>query len=95
MNVKQFWKLRNPGFGAAVGSEKWDHPRYKGANPLDFTDCRFVQKTGLEPALAVDEAGVTDDHPLLKGSRYHVRTSIQYAAIDKEKSALRPAGSHI
>ena len=95
MNVKQFWKLRNPEIGAAVGSEKWDNPEYKGANPLDFIVCQSVSKEGLKPALAADEAGVTDDHPLLNGSRCHVETFIQYAAVNKENPALRPDGTHI
>ena len=95
MNVKQFWKLRHPEVGAAVGSEKWDNPEYKGANPLDFIVCQSVSKEGLEAALAVDEAGVTDDHPLLNGSRCHVETFIQYVAVNKENPALELDGTHI
>ena len=95
LNVKQFWKLRHPEIGAAVGAEKWTNPEYKGANPLDFIVCQSVSKDGLKPALTVDEEYVTDDHPLLKDSRCHVETFVQYAAVNKENPALKPDGTHI
>ncbi len=95
MIVKQFWKLQYPEIGAAVGSEKWHKPEDKSANPLDFIVCQSVSKGGLEPALAADEAGVTDDQPFLNGSRCDVETFIQYAAINNEDPALKPDGTHI
>ncbi|KAK4694499.1 hypothetical protein P7C71_g3105, partial [Lecanoromycetidae sp. Uapishka_2] len=95
LNVKQFWKLRHPELGGAVGAEKWTNPEYKGANPLDFIVCQSAPKEGLKTALAVDEAGITDEHPLLRTPRCHIETFVQYAAVNKENPALKPDGTHI
>ena len=96
LNVKQFWKLRHPELGGAVGAEKWTNPEYKGANPLDFIVCQSTPKEGLKAALAInEEAGVNDEHPLLQSPRCHVETFVQYAAVNKENPALKPDGTHI
>ena len=94
LNMKQFWKLRHPETGAAVGHPKWTNPEYKGANPLDFITCQSY-RNGLKEALAVDEPNVTDEHPLLATPRCHAETFIQYAAVNKEDPALKPDGTHI
>ena len=95
LNVKQFWKLRHPEIGAAMGAENWTNPEYKGANPIDFVVCQSISREGLKPALAADEGDVTDDHSLLKDPRCHVETFVQYAAINKDNPALKPDGTHI
>lgn len=95
LNVKQFWKLRHPELGAAVGAEKWTNPAYKGANPLDFIVCYSVAKEGLKAALAADDPDITDEHELIKDPRCHVETFVQYAAVNKEDPALKPDGTHI
>ena len=45
--------------------------------------------------MAADQAGVTDDHPLLKDPRRHAETPTQYTAVDKENLALELDGTHI
>lgn len=95
LNVKQFWKLRHPELGGAVGAEKWTNPEYKGGNPLDYIVCQSTPKEGLKTALVIDEAGINDEHPLLSSPRSHVETFVQYAAVNKENPALKPDGTHI
>ena len=95
MNVKQFWKLRHPELGASVGHPEWKNPAYKGANPLDYIVCQTVEGEGLKAALAEEVANIKDKHPLLTGSRCHVETFVQYAAVSKGDPEINPDGSHI
>ena len=95
MGVKQFWRLRHPDTGAAVGSSKWTDPAFQTGNPLDYVVCHLVSQEGMKAALSKDEGHVTDDHPLLKPLRCHVETAMQYAAVSKANPVVPLDGTHV
>ena len=95
LNVKQFWTLRKPERGLALGHPKFMKPQFAGANPADFTICQSVPKDGLRKALQTDEGKAAEDHSLLRGQRSHVETFAQYAAINKANPEIQLDGTHI
>ena len=94
MGLKQYWKLRHPEIGAAVGSPYWIDPAFHTGNPVDYVVCHSVPHEGLKHALALDEPGITNEHPLLEPLRCHVETIMQYAGANKADPAIALDGTH-
>lgn len=76
----QFWKLRNPEKGLAMGSPLWTDPAYLKGMPCDWVVSEAAPSSILMPALKADG---DDEHPypLLQPSRSHVEICILYAGI--------------
>ena len=76
----QFWKLRNPEKGLAMGTPLWTAPAFLKGMPCDWTINEAISSQLLTPALQADkEKG--EEHSLLHPTRSHVETTILYAGI--------------
>ena len=95
LKVKQFWRLRRPERGLALGHPKFMKPQFAGANPADFTICQSVPQAELWRAMQVDGGRIAEDHPMLHGPRSHVESFVQYAAVNKANPEIKQDGSHI
>lgn len=79
MNVRQFWKLRNPERGLAFGSPAMADPRLTTALPLDFMVWMQAPREQLLAALAKD--GITDEnHEVLHPHAVHQESFMSYNA---------------
>ena len=80
----QFWKIRNPEKGLAMGSPLWNDPALFKGMPCDWVVNEAVPKNILEPAVHADNQGASSsgkEHnlSLLHPSRSHLETTILYA----------------
>jgi choline dehydrogenase-like flavoprotein len=79
MNVRQFWKLRNPEKRLALGSSAMTDPRLVDGLPIDFMIWTQVQREQLVAALAND--GIKDgNHEILHPHAVHQEFFMLYAA---------------
>lgn len=87
--VFRYWKLREPEKGLALGSPLFNGPNYDKGGPGEWIVTTSVPSTGLQNALAKDEAGPIDsDHHLVTGPRSHLEITTIYAAFGGELSGL-------
>ncbi|KAJ9243971.1 CAZyme family AA3 [Paecilomyces variotii] len=87
--VFRYWKLREPEKGLALGSPLFNGPNYDKGGPGEWIVTTSVPSTGLQNALAKDEAGPIDsDHHLVRGPRSHLELTTIYAAFGGELSGL-------
>jgi choline dehydrogenase-like flavoprotein len=94
--VSQWWKLKHPEKGLALGSPAFNNPAFRKGLPVDFVATQPVPEDGLKGALAKDhnESNV-DGHPLLSLQRGHTETYIIYVARSAENPKIVPDGTHI
>jgi choline dehydrogenase-like flavoprotein len=83
VSVNQFWKLKHPEQGLAVGTPLWSDPAYGFGVPNDFLITTSVPHQSIKSALEKD--GNTKSLSLLEPNRGHLETIIAYA----------PAGAQI
>ena len=76
----QFWKLRNPEKGLAMGTPLWTDPAYLKGMPCDWTINDSVPAPLLKQALQADNEE-QQQHPLLHPSRSHLEITVLYAAM--------------
>ena len=94
LQVKQFWKLRNPELGASIGSSQWDTENNTKGSPIDFLVTQQVNLNRLRVALSADEKDVEKSHPLLQ-LRGHVESSIEYTAYNEVNPKILTDGTHV
>ncbi|KAF2875852.1 glucose dehydrogenase [Massariosphaeria phaeospora] len=84
--VCQWWKLRHPEQGLAIGSPKWQDPGFFVGLPCDWIATQRVPEEPLRAALKKDAGGKpVDDSALLSPKVAHTETLVVYA----------PAGAQI
>ncbi|ESZ93963.1 hypothetical protein SBOR_5666 [Sclerotinia borealis F-4128] len=95
MSVAQWWKLKNPEAGYALGSPLFNNPNFKKGTPMDWVVTYTVPHEGLKAALAKDEGIVDDMHPLLSPARSHVECFTVYVGVNKSDPIIPMDGSHV
>ena len=96
LSIRQWWKLRNPEAGLAVGSPKFVNPAYFKGNPLDWIACQQTPSHKLRAALEIDGSLEKNTH-LLLSKCYHAETLIGYVPIGAAQSGVQIPldGTHI
>jgi len=78
----QFWKLRHPEKGLAMGSPLWTEPAYFKGMPCDWVINEAVPAHILAPALEADEKDSEQQkHSFLRPSHSHVELTILYGSM--------------
>lgn len=95
MAVSQWWKLRNPEVGLALGSPNFSNPTFAKGTPMDWVITQPVPHNELKMALAKDEGNIDDLHPLLTPPRSCLEFVVVYAAANAANPAIPMDGSHI
>jgi len=75
----QWWKLRHPEAGLAIGTPLWSDPSYAKGLPCDWVVSEQALHELLEKALAIDGEVINDQHPLLQPGLSHTESIIVYA----------------
>ncbi|MCJ1389182.1 hypothetical protein MMC18_002037 [Xylographa bjoerkii] len=75
----QWWKLRHPEAGQAIGTPLWAGPSFFLGLPCDWIVTEQVPSGQIKRALEIDGDTVTDNHPLLDPGSCHTETIIAYA----------------
>lgn len=94
--VRQWWRLKHPERGLAMGSPAFNDPAFSSGIPLDFAVTLPVAKQGLRQALLRDDPNHNpDNHPLISVQRGHFETFTVYMAINPRNPAIPLDGTHI
>lgn len=93
MSVGQFWKLRHPEAGLAVGSPAFD-PKFFNGMPMDWIVTQTVPSEGLKTALEIDSGKNEDSNPLL-GGRAHTESYMVYVGASAENPVIPMDGTHV
>ena len=95
MAVAQWWKLRHPQAGLALGSPNFSKPNFVKGAPLDWIVTQGVSQEGLRRALIVDDGKVEDSHPLLALTRSCIEFFVVYVGANADSPSITMDGSHI
>ncbi|TDZ48329.1 Oxygen-dependent choline dehydrogenase [Colletotrichum trifolii] len=99
MSFYQYWKLKNPDNGYALGSTNpiFAQPEFTTGYPIDWVTSTGVDKTGLAGAIAKDEGSAPDaaSHPLLRNNRTFLETFVIYQAYSPANPEVPMDGSHM
>ena len=95
MAVSQWWKLRNPQDGLAMGSPNFFKANYAKGYPLDWVVTQSVPRPGLKKALTMDKDNVDDDHPLLTPERSFTESLVVYVGASAQNPSIPLDGSHV
>lgn len=97
LSTRQWWKLRNPSDGLAMGSPSWTNPAYGKGIPCDWYACQQTPSTYLRSALDIDENSSNGDHHLLHPECYHTETIIFYSPAGADNAGLQIPfdGTHV
>jgi len=95
MCVSQWWRLREPEKGLAVGSPSFNYQSLEKGFPGDWCITQTMPHEGLKAALAKEEQNVTDSHPLLSPPRSHTESFLLYVAGNKADPIVPTDGSHV
>ena len=95
MAVAQWWKLRNPGEGLALGSPNFNKLAFAKGTPMDWVVTQSVPQEGLKKALAMDEGRTEESHPLLSPVRSFTEFLVVYVGANKSVPTIAMDGSHI
>ncbi|KAL9024127.1 MAG: hypothetical protein Q9196_006741 [Gyalolechia fulgens] len=93
--LAQWWKLRHPQAGLALGSPGFMKPAYAKGTPLDWVVTQSVPQEGLKGALANDGDTVEESHPLLTPTRSFVESLVGYAGTNESSPTIPMDGGHI
>lgn len=96
LSIRQWWKLRNPEAGLAVGSPKWINPAYAKGSPVDWVLYQQTPLNKLHSALELDGAAEDNQHLLLP-KICHTETLIVYMPIGAAQAGVQIPidGTHI
>ena len=95
MAVAQWWKLRDPQAGLALGSSNFNKPEFAKGTPLDWVVIESVPYEGLKQALAKDEGKIENSRPLSTPSRSFTESLVVYVGANETILAISMDGSHI
>ena len=94
----QFWKLREPEKGLAVGSSHFDQePRYAGGMPIDWIVSESPPLEGLQKAVKADSEDVSNHISYLRQDRIHYEMMIGYTVLGRGHigAGIAADGTHI
>lgn len=93
----QFWKLRNPSQGLAMGTPLWASPAYFKGMPCDWAVKEGIPTAILSTALRADSVSDVEAKALLQPKRCHLETMILYAPAGAEHVGLKLPmdGTHV
>jgi len=100
MAVAQWWKLRDPQAGLALGSTNFSKPAFAKGTPMDWVVTQSVPYEGLKKALLVDEGNteegnIDNSHPLLTPTRSFIEYLVVYVGANATDPTIPMDGSHI
>lgn len=95
--VCQWWKVRQPEQGVALGTPLWSDPAYTLGLPCDWNVSEQAPHKEIKQALVKDGETVTDEHPLLHPALCHTETIISYAPAGAQLAGVQVPmdGTHI
>lgn len=97
--INQWWKLKEPEKGLALGSPAFNDPAFFKGLPIDFLATNQVPEEGLLKAIAADyhEAGIDADPKLheLLSQKGHIEVFFMYVGLNQGDSVVIPDGIHV
>lgn len=78
-SLAQWWKLRNPAAGQAIGTALWKDPGYYVGLPCDWVIVEKAPHDELKRALEADGESGVETHPFLAPDYCHTETLVVYA----------------
>jgi choline dehydrogenase-like flavoprotein len=97
--INQWWKLKEPEKGLALGSPAFNDPTFFKGLPIDFLATNQVPKEGLLKAIAADykEAGIDADPELheLLSQKGHVEIFFMYVGFNRGDPVVVPDGVNV
>ena len=96
LSIRQWWKLRNPDDGLAVGSPKWTNPAFAKGCPEDWVLYQQTPTEKLRSALKVDGTAEKNQNHLHPNA-CHTETLLLYLPIGAAQSGsnIPMDGTHI
>jgi choline dehydrogenase-like flavoprotein len=98
-SLLQFWKLKNPEAGLAVGHPDFfaKDPTLTQGMPLQWVVTEKAELEKLAEALKADNEQVNDQHPYLDPDRCHIEMVIAFSVLGRPRPEYEVAmdGSHI
>ncbi|KAE8139541.1 GMC oxidoreductase [Aspergillus pseudotamarii] len=98
LELVQYWKLKDPSKGYAVGSDNplFAKPEFGLGVPVDWVVTTSVPRDGLVEAIIADEGCLPSaDHPLVKAERSILEYITLYAAGSASDPVVPLDGTHI
>lgn len=95
MSVTQWWKLRHPENGLAVGSPKFIDPKYFTGHPMDWIVTQTVPWQGLKEALERDSGKSEESNALIATERAHTESFMVYVARSPGNPQIPINGTHV
>ncbi|GAB1195941.1 hypothetical protein APSETT444_005206 [Aspergillus pseudonomiae] len=98
LEFAQYWKLKDPSKGYALGSDNplFAKPEFGQGVPVDWIVTTSIPKDGLVEAITADEGSPPSaDHPLLKAERSFLEYIVLYAAGSPSDPVVPLDGTHI
>lgn len=81
MSVLQWWKLQHPEAGLAIGSDKFNNPKFFTGLPMDWIITQTVPSKGLKDALEKDSGENENLNSLIVSPRAHTESFLVYVAM--------------
>jgi choline dehydrogenase-like flavoprotein len=98
LQMVQFWKLKNPASGVAIGSNNplFAQPQFGFGLPLDWVVTSTVPLPGLKAAIQKDTGHApTSSNPLLARTRSFLESLVLYATGSASNPVVPTVGTHI
>lgn len=95
--LNQFWKLRHPSKGLAMGSPLWTSPAFFKGMPCDWAIRESVPNSIVSPPLQADSTSERTSAALLHPSRCHLEIAVLYAPVTADLVGLELPmdGTHV
>ena len=92
----QFWKLRDPDQGLALGHPKFNKPEYQHGLPTEWLVTESAPKADVEKAMEADGLKLDPKHPHMALPRADIETLMAYAPLGSVPGFQVPFdGSHV
>jgi choline dehydrogenase-like flavoprotein len=95
MSVSQWWKLRHPEAGLAVGSPAFNDPKFFIGLPMDWIVTQTVPTQGLKNALEIDSGKNEDSNTMITSERAHTESFMVYVAGSPGNPVIPMDGTHV
>lgn len=95
MSVSQWWRLRHPEAGLAIGSPAFKDPKMFTGLPMDWIVTQTVPREGLKKALELDSGKNEDSNALITSTRAHTESFLVYVARSVADPKIPVDGTHV
>ncbi|PQE26804.1 Choline dehydrogenase protein [Rutstroemia sp. NJR-2017a BVV2] len=95
MSVSQWWKLRHPEAGLAIGSPTFNDPKFFTGLPMDWIVTQTVPAQGLKNALEKDSGKSEDSNTMITSERAHTESFMVYVAGSPGNPVIPMDGTHV